>query len=360
MSTLPVYSIESFFKKNGLPWSTTIEQALLSNGIKCVEHIKLFNSDEFIDLFPKPITKTDKRLATLVHADLLKTGDVDTKRCAIELGINVASITPQLMPSTKTTKGRYKDDGTSRDLRTCLGFTVKIITKEENKRRRLERKRAAEDEIVAVVNDESIGSHVGNSGSNSSAAAAASRAAGGNDNWGEDGEDDDEDILPDPGSEAGRGLVALPPSNWRDGRCSLSKDLKEPATADERLTWDSDIMPEGKRNVNNLEDPDGYYETLGCDKTSSDDEVANQVKRVKKKLRSKLNQYHEDKNRNKSKEEIAVAKEKYSAYYAKYQRFRRAEKEIAIPNEEGHFAKRVAYDKKGESLCEDMVQVSPL
>ena len=241
------------------------------------------------------------------------------------------------MSSTKNTKGRYKDDGTSKDLRTCPGYTVKIVTKEENKRRRLERKRAAEDEIADVVNDASIGSHVGNSG-NSSAAASASAAAGGNDNWGDE-EGDDEDIVPDPESEAGRGLLALPPSNWRDGRCALSTNLEDPATEDERLAWDNDIMPEGKRNVNNLEDPDGYYEVLGCDKTSSDDEVGQQLKRLKRQVKQKLLKYHEDKlPRDASREEKEVAKKKYSHYFAKHQLVTRAAEEIATPNAEGHFA----------------------
>ena len=193
MSTHINSSVERFFKGNSLPWSTTIQQELCKFGVECVEHIKVLKLEEWIAVFPNPNVIL-KRIATKVHEDLLKDGEVDPKKCAIELGISNAVASSVSPRKSSATKGRFKDDGTTKDLRTCLGFTViKKVTKEENKRRRLERKRAAEALADAVNEDAYIGSSVGNGGVlPASASAAASAAVGGNDTVGDDEEGDDD------------------------------------------------------------------------------------------------------------------------------------------------------------------------
>lgn len=356
--------MERFFKNNGLDWSIEIEKELCRIGVECVEHIKLVSSDEWDSLFTNS-SIVIKRLATKVYNDHLKGGEINPQKCAIELGINnaaSASKTPQ--PKVSAGKGKFKDDGSSKKL--SQFYTVEFTTAKENKRRRLDRKQEAEDAIAEVVNEASIGSPVGNSGnsstaaSSSTAAAAAARGVRNDISGEEEGGGDDDDIVLDPVSDAGRVLLALPPSDWHAVRCELSKDLEDLATDEERLTWDCDIMPESKR-YEDLEDPDGYYNIFGCGKTTSDEEVAKEVKRMKKKYQSKIRKYHEDKlPRNISKEDKETAKNKYRLAHSKYKLVVRAAEEIATPNAEGHFPTRVAYDKKGESLRKEMVEVSHL
>ena len=74
----------------------------------------------------------------------------------------------------------------------------------------------------------------------------------------------------------------------------------------------------------NLEDHRGYYEALGCTKTSSDDEINKQYQRLRKKFHAKSLQYHPDKNINKSKEEQAIAKSNHWKYQDQWDKQTRA------------------------------------
>ena len=82
-----IYSVERFFKNNGLDWSIEIEKELCRIGVEYVEHIKLVSSDEWDSLFTNS-SIVIKRLATKVYNDHLKGGEINPQKCAIELGIN--------------------------------------------------------------------------------------------------------------------------------------------------------------------------------------------------------------------------------------------------------------------------------
>ena len=102
-------------------------------------------------------------------------------------------------------------------------------------------------------------------------------------------------------------------------------------------------MQEGKRFAN-LEDPDKHYQLLGCSKTTSDSDVARAIKRENKELTGIMVRCHPDKSRN------PRDHDKYNRAHAKWNRVKRAKKVLAVPDEDGCFAARVAYDKRGEEL----------
>ena len=88
----------------------------------------------------------------------------------------------------------------------------------------------------------------------------------------EDIEGDDDCIVADDGSEVGRGLAKK--GDWRKFRCKLTQEsnLMDPISEDLQYSWDNDLLPEGMR-VDDPHDPDGYYKTLRCDKTSGNNEL---------------------------------------------------------------------------------------
>jgi curved DNA-binding protein CbpA len=105
-------------------------------------------------------------------------------------------------------------------------------------------------------------------------------------------------------------------------------------------------------NNGDLEDPEKLYATLGCNKASSDEDIGRGFKRIKKALQGKMLKYHPDKSSDPN------DKPKYDAAKAKYDKLRRAHKELGTPGDDGTFPGRVAYDKRGEELREKMVAVS--
>ena len=84
--------------------------------------------------------------------------------------------------------------------------------------------------------------------------------------------------------------------SWMDERFCLFRNLNDPAPSDERLTWDSDLvgLDDGGGD---LEDPDGYYKTMGYSKSSSDDKIDCQHKQLRKKFQSIALKCHPDKTK---------------------------------------------------------------
>ena len=77
-------------------------------------------------------------------------------------------------------------------------------------------------------------------------------------------------------------LLALIPFDYCVGRCDMYKFMRDPATTDERLSREREIIPNNEfpADINkikctvNFEDPNGYYALLGCSKTLSDADIA--------------------------------------------------------------------------------------
>ena len=73
--------------------------------------------------------------------------------------------------------------------------------------------------------------------------------------------------------------LALPRSNYRATRCWLSSTLKDPACDNKKECWKDNLLPDSKK-VDDLEDIEGYYKSLGCHKVSSDAEIASSFHKV--------------------------------------------------------------------------------
>ena len=106
---------------------------------------------------------------------------------------------------------------------------------------------------------------------------------------------------------------------------------------DERLTWDSDLV--GVEDCcDDLEDPEGYYMTMGCSKLSSDDRIDRQLKRLRKKYRSIALKCHPDKTKDSKRHN------KFRRADAKWNRVSRAFGALSKVEDSGCYALRVEYD----------------
>ena len=72
----------------------------------------------------------------------------------------------------------------------------------------------------------------------------------------------------------------LPTSNWLATRCSLSQNHRCSATSNERLDWDSDLLLKAK-SINDFENSERHYHTLGCNKLSSYEDIAQKLRHRK-------------------------------------------------------------------------------
>ena len=174
-----------------------------------------------------------------------------------------------------------KDDGTRNKLDMFQGFTSVKVSAAKNKRLRIRLNNQTEESIYDVMNQ---------GGSADDLASSTNPVV--------DNSYDEEDILPQPGSDIGCKLLALPSSDWRDNRCIFAKDLQYPVKQEEKLTWDNNLLTDSNEAAD-FEDPARYYETLGCSKTSSDKDIKKAVKRARKKFRNIAIKYHPDKSQNK-------------------------------------------------------------
>lgn len=143
---------------------------------------------------------------------------------------------------------------------------------------------------------------------------------------------------------------ALPPSDWRALRCQLPQDLRDPVTADDKLIWDFDLLTEAQKPSGacaNLEDIYGYYKVVGCSKTTSDAELKEKVEKSIVEEKRKMARYHQDRS-------ATANEQKYSKAKRKWEALKRCRNELCTSDDNGCFARRVNYDKKGEELVESM------
>ena len=284
-----ISAVGRWFLGNALPWSDGTESKLVTLGVTCVEHLKECTDEEWANLFAADTIIT-QRVAARVIAGLKNKGKLDPKKCAFQLGIVQASRAPPPL-SSLSRRGKSKDDGTSFKL-TAKGITVKYISKETKKRIRLSTFAAARAAIVDIMDDVGEGDDASLGGATDDLSGGAgdvedvldsvSMLDGGEED-GTGGDISDSDSEEEEDTEEERNPRRI--RSWRDGRCVLSKDLYEPAPPDERLTWDSDLVGVEDR-CDDLEDPEGYYMTMRCSKSSSDDEIDRQLKRLRKIYRS--------------------------------------------------------------------------
>jgi len=275
-------------------------------------------------------------------SSLKNKGELDPKKCTSQLGIAKASyVSPPL--SSLSRRGRNKDDGTSFKL-TAKGITVKYISKATKKRIRLSTFSAAQAAVIDIMDD--VGA--GDEALPDDLSGGAGDAEDGLDSVSalDDGEADEMDgAISDSDSKEEEDTKGErnPPRirSWRDKRCLLSKDLHEPAPSDERITWDSDFvgLDDG---CDDLEDPEGYYMTIGCSNSSSDDEIDCQLKRLRKKYRSIALKCHPDKTKDSKRHN------KFRRADAKWNRVSHAFDVLGKVDDNGCYALRVDYDLDGE------------
>lgn len=108
----------------------------------------------------------------------------------------------------------------------------------------------------------------------------------------DDGGDVDDDLEKDDDNdvEMATDRRALPPSDWRACRCNGSQDLKNPTDTDIKLIWDMDLLLPEKADVKDLEDINGWYKLVDCNKTTSDAELKEKIdKRIKHERKRMIN-----------------------------------------------------------------------
>ena len=88
-----ILGVQGWFLKNGLPWDAGIEFKLSEDGVECLEHLKVFESQEWDEFFEDDCyTKVQKCLEKSVFKKLEKEGDVDPEKCATKMIICQAAL----------------------------------------------------------------------------------------------------------------------------------------------------------------------------------------------------------------------------------------------------------------------------
>jgi hypothetical protein len=352
-----ISAVGQWFLGNALPWSDGTATKLVTLGVTCVEHLKECTDEEWDNLFLEETVIT-RRVATRVFAGLKNDGELDPKKCASQLGIAQASCAPPPLLSLSR-RGRNKDDGTSLKL-TDLGITVKSISKATKKRIRLSTVAAARAAVVDIMDSAKEGEEAlpgnlyGGAGDADSGLGSVSKMDDdkvGNDAADETGGDiSDSECEEEEDAGAGGERPSRRIQSWRDGRCLLSKDLNEPSTSNERITWDNDLVGIGD-GCEDLEDPEGYYAVMGCYKESSDSEIARHHKRLRKKYQSLALKCHPDKTKD------VRLHNKFLRADAKWKRVSCAFGVLGKVDDSGCYVLRVDYDLDGERRREVMEEV---
>ena len=90
-------------------------------------------------------------------------------------------------------------------------------------------------------------------------------------------------------------LLALPTVDFRSVRCHLSGALTNPADSDEKICWTENQTFLATLSHPNLDDSKGYDYALGCNKTSSDECVAQTFDKAKAAYKALTQTHHPDK-----------------------------------------------------------------
>ena len=360
--------LEVYFLGHGLSWNAKRASDLATLGVEVVEHLKMLRNNEFEKLFEdEPIIM--KRLAMKVLGRLKATGDVDPKKCAAELGIRCASITSssasKRASSTLQSPGSHNSAiaATNKSMKSFIKYEF-LHGREETKRRRLERNAQREAEIAAESAPGASSNVAGGDEGRASGSNGVEGTHGGDASDGGDAAGSDDEIIlevnnlmdiDDDETEVGLAIGRQPrlllcQSNWRDGRCIGSKDLKNAAKEDEKLAWDNDLFPEEK-TCDDFEDPKGWYKSLGGKKETSDVELAQRFDTIKKTYHNIARRCHPDKN------PTEKDRETFDDWKDKYSLAKRARDELCMSNDDGIFEGRIKYDLQGEKLRKDLRDV---
>ena len=140
-------------------------------------------------------------------------------------------------------------------------------------------------------------------------------------------------------------LLALPPPDFRTGRCFLSASLTDPAGEQEKICWTEAGFPK-EFLFDDFDDSKGYYNTLGCNKASSDKEIVDAFKRVSNEFKKLARTNHPDKTCDADK--LAA----YRTAYEKWEKQKEALEVLGTLNKGGTaYPDCVNYDQEGEGLC---------
>ena len=124
----------------------------------------------------------------------------------------------------------------------------------------------------------------------------------------------------------------------------MSNNLTSPANDLEKVCWGENLLGEDVE-CEDLEDPDGYYKSIGCKKISSDEDVGVALKKAKKGFSGLGKTHHPVKT--KYKENIELFKKVKEQYELQKTAF----ETLGTLNLMGNaYANRVIYDRKGGEL----------
>ena len=322
---------------NSLPWTDAIETQLLSMGVSCIEHLKECRIDEWNELFCcEPLII--KRVATRVFESFKLEGAFDPKKCASQLGM-AQSVHVVPLSASLNKIGYVMDDGTTQKLSDTpwKNFTITQVKNGTNRKKRLKIRAESRAAVAALMHST-------------------------NDNCEDDGKEgtaDDETLaaaaedtpVVDEVDQQDTEVELEVDGAWRTKRCVLSTDLSDPASAEERSTWDRDLVTV-MQQCDNIEDPCGYYAALGCSKVSSDLDIGKAYSSHKKRYRRAALAGHPDKSKDKKKNA------KYERATSKFNFVKKAHEVIGMPNDDGCYPGRVEYDKDGQERRDKMEDVS--
>ena len=338
--------VGGWFSDRGLPFTSDMATILDDVwGLKNVEELKLFKLKEFLELFEHE-KKIIRRKAEKVWEELGRDNAFNSKKSARKRNhLNQAQSQKKSKPNSNSTHAIRDNNVVISVLHPTFikegqkGFTrVVTETKEEKEIKKQERKRREqqEKEEAAAARQEATSVDSDTSADDDSSDDGMSLAS--------------LDGLGEKQAAKPAAVLALPPSNFRVGRCQLSQDLLDVACSDEKKIWAADkLLPKDTscEDVENLEDHRGMYRRLGpnLSKTSSQDEVNKAISTITKEWRTSALRTHSDKTSDPKKhDEFLDAK---AAYESKKGAFFLGDKD-----ENGGYARRVYYDKVGEEFRE--------
>jgi curved DNA-binding protein CbpA len=325
-------STERWFIKHGLPWTNEIETSLSQKGVTCVEHLKILKKS-FVDNLFSSQSFIVKESARIAWADLggKETFDFAKTKDTIPIDdVGAPSPPPSKKSKTSHNNRAVQQNDSARSVLN-LGFSKKMVkTKEQKIAEREERKSKKlneldddDDDVIEVVSP--------------SAAASTESAVIVH------GSISSNNISSTPTK-----LLALPPPDYRDGRCMSSGNLLNAATAEEKVCWTLNLLPKDKQ-CKNLEDPQGHYKIFGCSKVSSDDEIEAAYKKLHTEYKEMARVNHPDKTDDTAKHDV------FKKAKDEWDRVGEAHDTLCSLTQVGNMAypthmDRVTYDLKGENL----------
>ena len=122
------------------------------------------------------------------------------------------------------------------------------------------------------------------------------------------------------------------------------------AILDERITWDPHLV-EAHDRCDDLEDPEGFYESLRCSTMSSDYKTAQEYAVICKSFRAMAMKCHLDRTKDKRRHA------KFARRSMEWNHAEQAFRALVTDDDCGCFTSRVKYDLDGERRRKDIEQV---